>query len=43
MAIVCIPEFDLAGIAESGQCFRMTAADGSVQLVALGRWLSIRP
>ena len=44
MTIVCIPEFDLAGIAESGQCFRMTAADdGSVQLVALGRWLSIRP
>ncbi len=44
MAIVCIPEFDLAAIAESGQCFRMTArADGSAELVAFGRWLAIRP
>lgn len=39
-----IPDFDIAKIAESGQCFRLTEnKDGSYGLVHKGRYLSISP
>lgn len=44
MYTAAIPAFDPIAIAESGQCFRMRPQkDGSAMLVALGRWLAIRP